>query len=117
MYSNVGVIGLGRMGTAIANNIIKSGFNLAVYNRTADKTRALAEAGAAIKASPKEAALKSDVILTSLRDDAALLEVVNGEKGILSGLRPGTIHIGTSTISSSLYTKSGQMHDAQVLYI
>jgi 3-hydroxyisobutyrate dehydrogenase-like beta-hydroxyacid dehydrogenase len=107
---NVGVIGLGRMGTAIDNNIIKSGFNLAVYNRTADKTRALAEAGAAIKNSPKEAASKSDVILTSLRDDAALLEVVNGEKGILSGLRPGTIHIGTSTISPSLSARLAQLH-------
>ena len=110
---NVGVIGLGRMGTEIAKNIIKSGFNLVVYNRTADKTHALAEAGAIVTASPKEAASKSDVILTSLRDDAALLEVVNGEKGILSSLRPGTIHIGTSTISPSLSTTLDGMHDAQ----
>jgi 3-hydroxyisobutyrate dehydrogenase-like beta-hydroxyacid dehydrogenase len=69
------------MGTAIDNNIIKSGFNLVVYNRTADKTRGLSEAGAVVAASPKEATSKSDVILTSLRDDAALLEVVSGEKG------------------------------------
>jgi 3-hydroxyisobutyrate dehydrogenase-like beta-hydroxyacid dehydrogenase len=110
---NVGVIGLGRMGTAIANNIIKSGFNLVVYNRTANKTRGLVEAGAILTASPKEAASKSDVILTSLRDDAALLEVVNGGKGILSGLRPGTIHIGTSTISPSLSTTLAQMHNVQ----
>ncbi|HJT48275.1 MAG TPA: NAD(P)-dependent oxidoreductase [Nitrososphaeraceae archaeon] len=110
---NVGVIGLGRMGTEIANNIIKSGFKLVVYNRTVDKTHALAEAGAVVTASPKEAASKSDVILTSLKDDAALLDVVNGEKGILSGLRPGTIHIGTSTISPSLSTTLDRMHDAQ----
>ena len=110
---NVGVIGLGRMGTEIANNVIKSGFKLVVYNRTVDKTRALAEAGAVVTASPKEAASKSDVILTSLKDDAALLDVVNGEKGILSGLRPGTIHIGTSTISPSLSTTLDRMHDAQ----
>jgi 3-hydroxyisobutyrate dehydrogenase-like beta-hydroxyacid dehydrogenase len=110
---NVGVIGLGRMGTEIANNIIKSGFKLVVYNRTVDKTHALAEAGAVVTASPKEAASKSDVILTSLKDDAALLDVVNGEKGILSALRPGTIHIGTSTISPSLSTTLDRMHDAQ----
>ncbi len=110
---NVGVIGLGRMGTEIANSVIKSGFKLVVYNRTVDKTRALAEAGAVVTASPKEAASKSDVILTSLKDDAALLDVVNGEKGILSGLRPGTIHIGTSTISPSLSTTLDRMHDAQ----
>jgi 3-hydroxyisobutyrate dehydrogenase-like beta-hydroxyacid dehydrogenase len=101
------------MGTEIANNIIKSGFNLVVYNRAVDKTRALVEAGAVMTVSAKEAALKSDVILTSLRDDAAVLEVVNGEKGILSGLRPGTIHISTSTISPSLSTKLVQMHEKQ----
>src|SRR5919198_287547 len=110
---NVGLIGLGRMGTEIANNVIKSGFKLVVYNRTAGKTQALAEAGAIVTASPKEAASKSDVMITSLRDDEALLEVVTGEKGMLSGLRPGTIHIGTSTISPSLSTTLAQLHDAQ----
>jgi 3-hydroxyisobutyrate dehydrogenase-like beta-hydroxyacid dehydrogenase len=110
---NVGLIGLGRMGTEIANNIIKSGFNLVVYNRTNYKTHALAEAGAIITTSPKEAALKSDVILTSLSDDMALLDVVDVEKGLLSGLRPGKIHVGTSTISSSLSTKLDKMHAAQ----
>jgi 3-hydroxyisobutyrate dehydrogenase-like beta-hydroxyacid dehydrogenase len=102
-----------RIGTAIANNIIKSGFKLVVYNRTADKTHALAEAGAIVTASPKEAASKSDVILTSLRDDAALLEGVNDEKGILYGLRPGRTHISTSTIFPSLSTTLDKMHDAQ----
>jgi len=55
------------MGTAIANNILKSGFTLTVYNRTSEKTRTLVEAGATSAASPKEAAAKSDVLLTSLR--------------------------------------------------
>ena len=96
---NIGVIGLGRMGTAIANNILKSRFKLVVYNRTSDKTRALVGSGAISAASPKEAAAKSDVLLTSLRDDRALLDVVNGEEGILSGLQPNRIHFGTSTIS------------------
>ena len=52
----IGVVGLGRMGTAIANNILKSGFNLVVYDRTPDRTRSLVEAGAAATAtSPKQA--------------------------------------------------------------
>ena len=50
---NVGVIGLGRTGTEIANNVIKSGFNLVVYNRTVDKTGALAEAGAVVTVKKK----------------------------------------------------------------
>ena len=110
---NIGVIGLGRMGKAIANNILKSKFNLIVYNRTIDKTQSLIEAGAISAASPKEAAAKSDVILTSLRDDSALLDVVNGEEGILSGLQPNRIHIGTSTISPSLSTRLAEMHHTQ----
>src|SRR5437763_10998123 len=107
---NVGFIGLGRMGTAIANNILKSRFKLVVYNRTSDKTRALVESGAISASSPKEAAAKSDVLLTSLRDDRALLDVVSGEEGILSGLQPNRIHIGTSTVSPSLSTRLAEMH-------
>jgi 3-hydroxyisobutyrate dehydrogenase-like beta-hydroxyacid dehydrogenase len=110
---NIGVIGLGRMGGAIANNILKSGFNLVVYNRTPEKTQALVQSGAISAASPKEAAAKSDVLLTSLRDDRALLDVVTGEEGILSGLQPNRIHIGTSTISPSLSNSLAKMHDAQ----
>ena len=110
---NIGFIGLGRMGTAIANNILKSGYNLVVYNRTSDKTRTLVESGAISVANPNEAAAKSDVLLTSLRDDKALLEVINGEEGILSGLRPNRIHIGTSTISPSLSTRLADMHHAR----
>lgn len=109
---NVGFIGLGRMGTAIANNILKSGFTLIVYNRTSEKTRTLVEAGATSVASPKEAAAKSDVLLTSVRDDRALLDLVTSEEGILSGLQPNKIHIGTSTISPSLSTRLAEMHHA-----
>jgi lactate dehydrogenase-like 2-hydroxyacid dehydrogenase len=65
---NIGVVGLGRMGTAIANNILKSGFSLVVYNRTPDKTSSLVEAGATKAASPKDVAMKSDVVITSLRE-------------------------------------------------
>ncbi len=110
---NIGVVGLGRMGTAIANNILKSGFNLVVYNRTPDKTSSLVEAGATKAASPKEIAMKSDVVITSLRDDIAVLDVVSGEEGILSGLQPNRIHVGTSTISPSLSVQLGEMHSAR----
>lgn len=111
---NIGVIGLGRMGTAIASNILKAGFNVIVYNRTAYKTRSLVEAGALKATSPKEVAMKSDVLVTSLRDDRAVLDVVSGEEGILSGLQqqPNSIHIGTSIISPTLSTSLAEMHTA-----
>jgi 3-hydroxyisobutyrate dehydrogenase-like beta-hydroxyacid dehydrogenase len=69
---NIGVIDLGRTGTAIANNILKSGFNLVVHNGTSDKSRVLVQSGAISAASPKEAAAKSDVLLTSLRYSAII---------------------------------------------
>jgi 3-hydroxyisobutyrate dehydrogenase-like beta-hydroxyacid dehydrogenase len=110
---NIGFVGLGRMGAAIANNILKSGFHLVVYNRTPQKTRALVEAGAESASSPKEAAARSDVLLTSLTDDNALLDVVTSEEGILSGFTSNKIHVGTSTISPSLSTKLAKIHDEQ----
>jgi 3-hydroxyisobutyrate dehydrogenase-like beta-hydroxyacid dehydrogenase len=110
---NIGVIGLGRMGTAIANNILKAGFNLVVYNRTPDKIRSIVEAGAATAISPKQAAMRSDVVVTSLTDDHAVLDLVTGEEGILSSLKQNSIHIGTSTISPSVSTQLGEMHSAR----
>jgi phosphoglycerate dehydrogenase-like enzyme len=109
----IGVVGLGRMGTAIANNILKSGFNLVVYDRTPDRTRSLVEAGAATATSPRQAGMRSDVLVTSLTDDRAVLDLVTGEEGILSGLKPSTIHIGTSTISPSVSTQLGEMRALQ----
>jgi 3-hydroxyisobutyrate dehydrogenase-like beta-hydroxyacid dehydrogenase len=110
---NIGVIGLGRMGTAIANNILKAGFNLVVYNRTPDKIRSIVDAGATKATSPKEVAVKSDIIVTSLTDDRAVLDLVTGEEGILSGLKLNSIHIATSTISPSVSTQLGEMHSAR----
>ena len=84
-----------------------------VYNRTPDKTRFLVGAGATKATSPKEVAMRSDVLVTSLTDDRAVLDLVTGEEGILSGLKPNTIHIGTSTISPSVSTQLGEMHSAR----
>jgi len=71
------------------------------------------ESGAIGAASPKEATAKSDVLLTSLRDDRALLDVINGEEGTLSDLQPNRIHVGTSTASPSLSTRLVEMHRTQ----
>lgn len=66
------------MGTAIASNILKSNFKLVVYNRTVEKVRSLVDAGAMNVNTPKEVAMKSDVIITSLSDDSTILDVVTG---------------------------------------
>jgi 3-hydroxyisobutyrate dehydrogenase-like beta-hydroxyacid dehydrogenase len=101
------------MGSGIARNIQNAGFGLTVYNRTTEKMKPLVEAGATAASTPREAAAAADIVVTNLMDDASVLGAVSGDNGILAGMRPGTIHIGTTTISPSLSTRLGELHAAQ----
>ncbi len=107
---SVACIGLGKMGTGIAGNIQKKGFPLTVYNRTSEKTKPFASAGAAAARTAREAAAGADIVVTNLMDDASVLDTVTGENGVLAGMRPGTIHVGTTTISPSLSTRLAALH-------
>jgi 3-hydroxyisobutyrate dehydrogenase-like beta-hydroxyacid dehydrogenase len=109
---SVACIGLGRMGTGIAANIQKHGFPLTVSNRTFEKTKPFVTEGAQSARTPREAAAAAEIVVTNLMDDASVLDMVTGENGILAGMRPGSIHIGTTTISPSLATRLAAMHAA-----
>lgn len=113
MNLSVACIGLGRMGSGIARNVQNAGFGLTVYNRTAEKMKPLVEAGATAASTPREAAASADIVVTSLMDDDSVLGAVTGDNGILAGIRPDAIHIGTTTISPSLSTRLGELHAAQ----
>jgi 3-hydroxyisobutyrate dehydrogenase-like beta-hydroxyacid dehydrogenase len=106
----VGFIGLGRIGLPIAENILKSGFELVVYNRTREKMTSLVEAGAKAANSPKEAATDVDVVFTSLMDDQSMFDCVLDTDGILEGLKPGGIHIGMATISPNCAQRLAELH-------
>ena len=106
----VGFIGLGRMGSAIARNILKSGFELTVYNRTPEKMKPLIDEGATGANSPREAAADADAVLTCLMDDASVLDNVTGENGLLAGLKQGAVHVGTTTISPRCATQLAELH-------
>ena len=98
----VGFIGLGIMGGPMARNVLKAGFPLTVYNRTAAKTETLREAGAAVAASPAEVARSSDVSISCVSDTPDVLEVVLDEsRGVLAGAREGMIHVDCSTVAPS----------------
>jgi 3-hydroxyisobutyrate dehydrogenase-like beta-hydroxyacid dehydrogenase len=112
MNLSVACVGLGRMGTGIARNIQNAGYPLTVYNRTAEKMKPLVEAGAKAAKTPREAATSADIVVSNLMDDASILGAVTGDNGILAGMRPDTIHIGTTTISPSLSTRLGELHAA-----
>lgn len=111
----IGFIGLGNLGTPIAENVLEKNPGLYVYNRTASKAQHLAEKGATICSSVKELAGLCDIIFSMVADDAALNHVTLGEDGIASNLKAGGIHISMSTIlpgtASQLYN-AHQLHNS-----
>lgn len=105
----VGFIGLGHMGSAIAANLLKAGHDVTVYNRTRAKAEALATQGANVASTPGEAS-KGDAVFTMLADDKALESVVFDADGILASLKRGAIHISSSTISTALSKRLAEAH-------
>jgi 3-hydroxyisobutyrate dehydrogenase len=95
----VGLIGLGIMGRPMAAHLLRAGYPLTVFNRTAGRAADLAAAGARVAGSPAEVAAASDVILIVVTDSADVEEVVEGPGGVLSSIRPGGVVIDLSTIS------------------
>jgi 3-hydroxyisobutyrate dehydrogenase-like beta-hydroxyacid dehydrogenase len=106
----IGFVGLGKMGYPIAKNILNAGFELRVYNRSPEKLRSLLSAGATGAASPREAAEGADAVITCLMDDKTELECTLGADGLLAGLKPGAIHIGTATISPNCAATLAELH-------
>lgn len=94
----VGVAGLGKMGAAIAARLMECGHEVIVWNRSADKTKPLADAGAKVAASPAGLAAQADAILTILTDAAAIDAVYHGPSGLLSGDVKDKLFIEMSTV-------------------
>jgi 3-hydroxyisobutyrate dehydrogenase-like beta-hydroxyacid dehydrogenase len=108
----LGFIGLGRMGSGMAGNLIKTGHKVSVYNRTPDKRSALIDEGALAAANIAEAC-RGEAVVTVLADDSAVESVVFGDGGVIGALNAGAIHISMSTISVALSERLAAAH-AQV---
>jgi 3-hydroxyisobutyrate dehydrogenase-like beta-hydroxyacid dehydrogenase len=106
----IGFIGLGNMGAPMADHLLKAGHEVIVYNRTAEKAKALVRQGAR-QASSVSDACDADVVLTMLADDHALESVSYGEKKMLESLPKGHIHVSCSTISVALADKLTSDHE------
>ena len=98
----IGFIGLGSMGLPMAAHLVKAGHSLTVYNRTRERADSLAQQGAKVAGSPREAAAGTEVLITMLADDSALESVIFGDQGALAGLPRGAIHVSMSTIGHLL---------------
>jgi 3-hydroxyisobutyrate dehydrogenase len=95
---NVGIAGVGKMGAAIALRLMEVGHKVTIWNRSADKTKPLADAGASVAATPAELAAASDAVITILTDAAAIDTVYSGPTGLLSGDVAGKLFIEMSTV-------------------
>ena len=99
MAENVALLGLGTMGTGMAANLLKAGFSLSVYNRTAARARALTDSGARFAETPAAAVEGASIIISMLSDDAASRDVWLGKDGALEAVDKGAILIESSTVS------------------
>ena len=103
----VGFIGLGIMGLPMSQNLIKAGFPLVVYNRTREKTKALADQGATVADSAMEVARQSTTIIIMVSDSPDVEDVVLGKDGVIEGVQGGSVVIDMSTISPSVTREIG----------
>jgi 3-hydroxyisobutyrate dehydrogenase-like beta-hydroxyacid dehydrogenase len=105
----VGFIGLGRMGAAMAANLIEAGHEVTVYNRTPAKAEPLVAQGATNARSIAEAC-RGEAVFTMLADDEAVGSAVTSPGGVLESLAPGAVHISSSTISVVLSERLAALH-------
>ena len=111
----MGLIGLGHMGTAIAERVLEAGFPLLVYNRTPAKAEAVAARGASVAGSAAALAARVDVVLTSLSDDEALESVA---QELFPAARPDTVLVDMSTVSPAASARvAAQAEAASVDYL
>ncbi len=98
----IGFLGLGNMGTPMALRLLAAGYELSVWNRSEERTKPLIHEGAIAAATPAEAELGSDAVITMLLDDAAYEEVFFGIHRFIDALSPGLLHILCGNISVAL---------------
>ncbi len=96
----LGFLGMGAMGSRLAARLMKAGYPMMVYNRTRENTQPLARLGAQVADTPHALAARCSVVFSSLSNDAAVVDVVQGhdDTGALAGARPGTTFVEMSTI-------------------
>ena len=94
----VGVIGLGNMGRPIARNILRGGYEVAVYDLNPAAVRSLVDDGAVAAARPADVAIGADLVISVLPDGPDVLNAMLGEEGVYHAAREGMLHADFSTV-------------------
>jgi 3-hydroxyisobutyrate dehydrogenase-like beta-hydroxyacid dehydrogenase len=95
---HVGFIGLGRLGRPMATNLLNSGFDVTVYNRTQGKTNEMVKLGACASGTPVEVASSTESVHMCLPDVSTMENIVTGPGGVLEGAHPGLVLVDHSTV-------------------
>jgi 3-hydroxyisobutyrate dehydrogenase-like beta-hydroxyacid dehydrogenase len=106
---NLGWIGVGKMGTPMATNLLKAGYKLTVFDIVPAAMGALIDQGANPAESPLEVADQADIIISMIPDDTALKEVSTGTLGIFQSSKQGIIYIDMSTVSPAISARIGEI--------
>ncbi|BCS54631.1 NAD(P)-dependent oxidoreductase [Geobacter sp. SVR] len=106
---NIGFVGLGIMGSAMAANLLKGSYRVTVWNRSAEKCRELAQQGAVIADSPRAAAESSDVVIAMMANPDAVRSVRDGSDGIIAGLASGKGLVDMSTVDAETSRESADL--------
>jgi 3-hydroxyisobutyrate dehydrogenase-like beta-hydroxyacid dehydrogenase len=106
----IGYVGLGGMGHAMASNLIEKGHTLRVWNRSPGKASDLVAQGATLVDHPGQAVASDGIVFTMVADDAALDQVTGGPDGIAAKLGPGGIHVSMSTVSPETTRRLAALH-------
>jgi 2-hydroxy-3-oxopropionate reductase len=100
--TTIGFIGLGVMGAPMARNLLAAGHEVVAWNRSPEPLAALAEAGARAAEGPAAVAAEADVLITILKDDPVVREVLGGPDGAIAAAPAGSLVIDMSTVSPAL---------------
>jgi len=106
----IGFMGLGNMGTPMALRLVAAGYELSVWNRSEKRSKPLIHEGAIAAATPAEAELGADAVITLLLDDAAYEEVLFGVHRLIDVLSPGVLHVLCGSISMALAERLAVEH-------
>jgi len=107
---NLGFVGVGAMGAAMARHLIAAGHTLSIHDRVREKAAPFEALGARMATSPADAARGAEVVLTMLEDDRAAEEAILGPTGVLHGLAPGAIHASSSILSVAFSEQLAEAH-------
>jgi glyoxylate/succinic semialdehyde reductase len=114
----IGFVGLGIMGSAMAANLLKAGYQVTVWNRSEEKYAPLTELGAMVAQSPRAVAEGSDIVIAMMATPAAVVAVRDGAAGIIAGLVPGRGYVDMSTVDAETSLESFRLaHEKGALFL